>query len=145
MSNTALEKRQNSSYENKSDIVNVPDRSAQSAAQYTTTYYTPLVDIAETNEAFVFQADLPGVRSEDLDIRFDNGTLTIDGKVQRRGPAERGYLWREYGIGHFNRSFSLSTPIDVDGIKAELRNGELTLTVPKAASARRRKIEIKSS
>lgn len=142
MSNTALEKRQNGSNESSSNIVNVPDRSAQSAEQYTT-YYTPLVDIAETDDAFIFQADLPGVRSEDLDVRFDNGTLTIDGKVQRRGP-ERGYLWREYGIGHFNRSFSLSTPIDADGIKAELRNGELTLTVPKAASARRRRIQIES-
>jgi HSP20 family molecular chaperone IbpA len=144
MSNTALQKRQNSN-EISTNIVNVPDRTTARSAEQYTTYYTPLVDIEETGEAFIFHADLPGVRSEDLDVRFDNGTLTIDGKVHPRGPAARGYLWREYGVGHFNRSFSLSTPIDVDGIKAELRNGELTLTVPKAASARRRKIPIESS
>lgn len=141
MSNTAMEKRQSKQTENQ-NIVNVPDRSAQAAEP--TAYYTPLVDIVETGDAFIFQADLPGVRGEDLDIQFDNGTLTIDAKVR---PRRQGgsYLWREYGVGHFHRSFSLSSPIDVDRIKAELANGELTLTVPKHESARPRKIEVKTS
>ena len=145
MSNTAMQKRQSKQQESENqNIVNVPDRSMQAAQP--ATYYTPLVDIVETGEAFIFQADLPGVRSEDLDIQFANGTLTIDGRVQPRGGPQGGsYLWREYGVGHFHRSFSLSAPIDVEGIKAELANGELTLTVPKAASARSRKIEIQTS
>ena len=149
MSNTALQKRNQAKTEDQ-NIVNVPDRGrGEQQPQHQpqqATWYTPLVDIAETGESFVFQADLPGVRAEDLDIRFDNGTLTIEGRVQPRGPAAGGaYLWREYGVGHFHRSFSLAAPIDVDAIKAELANGVLTLTVPKAASARSRKIEIQSS
>jgi HSP20 family protein len=134
MSNTALEKRQNDN-----NIVNVPERMEQQ------NYYTPLVDIIETNDAFIFQADLPGVKSENLDISFENGALTIAGKVQPRRPDNANYLWREYGVGHFYRSFTLGTPIDVDGIRAELKNGELTLHVPKAESAKTRKIEIKTS
>ena len=135
MSNTSMEKRQ----QPDSNIVNVPERMDQQ------TYYTPLVDIIETPEAFIFQADLPGVKPGDVDISFDNGALTIAAKVQPRWPEKANYLWREYGVGHFYRSFTLAAPVDVDGIKAELKNGELTLTVPKHESARTRKIEIKTS
>jgi HSP20 family protein len=135
MSNTSLEKRQ----QPDNNIVNVPERMDQQ------TYYTPLVDIIETPEAFIFQADLPGVKPGDVDISFENGALTIEGKVQPRRPENANYLWREYGVGHFYRSFTLGTPVDVDGIKAELKNGELTLTVPKHESAKTRKIEIKTS
>lgn len=134
MSNTAIEKRQN-----ENNIVNIPERTEQQQ------YYTPLVDIIETEDAFIFQADMPGVKSEDVDVSFENGTLMIAGKVQPRRPEKGQYIWREYGVGHFYRSFTLSTPINVDGIKAELKNGELTLTVPKAESVKPRKIEIKSS
>src|SRR3954465_4359270 len=101
--NTALEKRQSDN-----SIVNVPERMEQE------NYYTPLVDIIETSDAFIFQADLPGVKGEDLDISFENGALTIAGKVQPRRPESANYLWREYGVGHFYRSFTLGTPIDAD-------------------------------
>jgi HSP20 family protein len=107
--------------------------------------YTPLVDIVENNDGFVFHADLPGVRSGDLDISFENGVLTIDGKVHRRQPEGQSYVWREYGIGHFHRSFNIGTAVNVEGIRAEMKNGELTLHVPKAESARTRKIQIKTS
>jgi HSP20 family protein len=137
MANTALEKRRND--ENQQNIVNVPERMEQQQ------YFTPLVDIIETNDAFTFYADLPGVKPGDVDISFENGALTISGKVQPRRPENANYLWREYGVGHFYRSFTLGTPVNVDGIKAELKNGELTLTVPKHESARTRKIEIKTS
>jgi len=132
--NTAMEKRQ----ENSS--VNVPDRVEQPQA-----YYTPLVDIIENNEAFVFQADLPGVAAGDVDVSFENGTLTIEGKVTPRQPAGQHYVWREYGVGHFYRSFNIETPVNADGIKAELKNGVLELYVPKAETAKTRKIQIKTS
>jgi HSP20 family protein len=131
MTGKAIEKRESTSL--------MPERIHQGA------YYTPLVDIAETESAFIFQADLPGVRPEDLDVQFENGMLTIHGKIQEREHPEQEYLWREYGVGHFYRSFEINTPIQADGIKAQLRNGELTLELPKAASARARKIEIKGS
>ncbi|HYE20566.1 MAG TPA: Hsp20/alpha crystallin family protein [Tepidisphaeraceae bacterium] len=131
MSNTAIEKR-----ENQADV---PERIEQA------TYFTPLVDIVETGEEFIFQADLPGVKAGDVDVSYENGVLTIAGKVQPRQPAGQGYVWREYGVGHFYRQFSLGTPINPDGIRAELKSGVLDLYVPKAESAKTRRIEIKTS
>ena len=135
---TAIEKRQ------QQGTVNVPDRIPQQAAQ-PQTYYTPLVDVAETPDAFVFEADLPGARAHDLEVSYDNGTLTIEAKVQPRQPENQQYAWREYGVGHFYRSFTINTPIDADAIKAELKNGVLELYVPKAESAKPKKIQIKSA
>ena len=132
MSNTAIEKRENTQ-------VNVPERLEQA------TYYTPLVDVIETGDGFTFLADLPGVKAGDVDVSFENGVLTIEGKVHPRQPAGQNYVWREYGVGHFYRSFTLNTPVHVDGITAELKNGELKLYVPKAESAKTRKIEIKTA
>jgi len=131
MSNTnqAIEKIPN-------NTVNIPQRAEQE------TYYTPLVDITETGEGFRFQADLPGVSANNLDISFENGALTIEGKVSPRQPAGQNFVWREYGVGHFYRSFNINTPIDVDGIRAELKNGELTIMAPKTESARTKKIKI---
>jgi len=131
MSNTAIEKRENA--------VNAPERTEQAP------YFTPLVDIIETGDEFLFQADLPGVEAGDVDVSFENGTLSIAGKVHPRQPAGQSYVWREYGVGHFYRQFSLYTPIDPDGIKAELRNGVLELHVPKAESVKTRRIEIKTA
>jgi HSP20 family molecular chaperone IbpA len=131
MNNTAIEKRENRA--------NVPERIDQGSL------YTPLVDIVETNDEFVFCADVPGVKPGDVDLSFENGVLTIQAKVQQRQPQDQAYVWQEYGVGAFYRQFTLNTPINVDQIKAELKNGELKLTVPKAESARTRKIPIKTA
>jgi HSP20 family protein len=128
--NTAIEKRENQ------NTVNVPERIEQA------TYYTPLVDVAETPEGYMFLADLPGVKPADLDVTYENGTLAIEGKVAPRQPADQQYAWREYGVGHFYRSFHLNTDVNVDGIRAELKNGQLSLFVPKAEHAKSRKIQI---
>ena len=110
-----------------------------------TTWYTPLVDIVETHDAFLFQADLPGVKAGDVDVSYNDGTLTLSATVQPRQPQETSYLWQEYGVGSFHRSFSLSTAIDADGIRAQLRNGVLDLYVPKAERAKTKKIEVTSA
>jgi HSP20 family molecular chaperone IbpA len=130
--NTAIEKNQNQ------NSVNIPQRADQP------TYYTPLVDVIETGEGFTFNADVPGAKPGDLDINFENGALTIEAKVQPRQPENHNYVWREYGVGHFYRSFNISAPINVDGIRAELKNGELSVYVPKAESARSKKIKVMS-
>ena len=132
---TAIEKRQDSE-----SSVNVPAR-RESAP----TYYTPLVDVIENAEAFVFQADLPGVKAGDVDVSYENGTLTIEAKVAPRQPENHNYLWREYGVGHFWRSFNIETPVNADGIKAQLKDGVLELYVPKAETARTRKVEIRTA
>jgi len=106
-------------------------------------YYTPPVDIIETAEEFIFQADLPGVKPEDVDVRYDNGALTIRATPRhRRTGEERSCLVREYAVAPFYRSFGIDAAIRAEGIKAELRNGELTLHVPKMDAARPRKIAI---
>ena len=127
---TALEKRP------QAGTVNVPERIEQ------TTYYTPLVDVIEDDDAFVFQADLPGVKAGDLDVSYDNDVLTIEAKVNPRQPAGHRYAWQEYGVGHFYRSFSVNTPVNVDGIRAELKDGVLELYLPKAESSKPRKIKV---
>jgi len=130
MPNTAISKKENQQP--------VAERMAQGH------FFTPLVDIVENENEFVFQADLPGVKSGDVDISYENGVLTIDGRPQQRQPAGHNYLWQEYGVGRFYRQFTLDTPVNVDAIRAELKDGELTLHVPKAEHARTRKIQIKS-
>lgn len=132
MTNTSLEKR-------PSENVNVPERMDQG------TYYTPLCDIIETGDGFTFMADLPGVSAGDVDVTFENGVLTISAKAHPRQPENQRYLWREYGVGSFYRSFEIGAPVHVDGIQAELKNGVLNLFVPKAESAKTRKIAIKGS
>src|SRR5258708_11147414 len=109
------------------------------------TYFTPLVDIFERDDAFIFKADLPGVRAEDVDISYENGILTLSAKVAPRQPHGANYLWQEYGVGPFYRQFHLRTPVDPAGIQAELKNGELTVTIPKAESAKTRKIAVKTA
>ena len=138
MKNTAIERQAEQTRELGTPSAG-PPRDAR------TTWFTPLVDIVETGEAFLFQADLPGVKGEDVDISFANGVLTLQAKVQARQSQNQRYVWQEYGVGHFHRTFTINTPIDVDGIRAELKHGVLNLYVPKAEHARTRKIQIQTS
>jgi len=105
-------------------------------------YYAPRVDVAENADAYLFQADLPGARAEDVDLDYQDGTLTLHARVRQRWPAGARPLWSEYGLGHYHRSFDLGPKVDPDGIKAELRDGVLSLYVPKAESAKARKIRV---
>ncbi len=131
MRNTTIQKRENQEL--------APERIEQ------TSYFTPLVDVIDTDDEFIFEADLPGVKAGDLDITYDNNVLTIQAKVNPRQPQNQSYIWQEYGVGHFYRQFTLQTPISSDAIKAELKNGVLELHVPKAESAKTRKIQIKTA
>jgi HSP20 family protein len=110
-----------------------------------TQHYTPLVDIYETKDAFIFRADLPGVTADNLDISYEDGVLTIEGKVQPYQTEGQRAVWQEYGVGGFYRQFTLNTPVQSDAIQANLKNGELTLTVPKAEHAKVRKIDVKTA
>lgn len=104
--------------------------------------YAPPVDIVETeNELLVF-ADMPGVKPEDIDIRFDNGELVIHGKVEP--PEGRDYLLQEYGLGDYYRTFMVYESVDADHIEATYKDGVLTVRLPKAAEARPKKIAVKT-
>jgi len=104
--------------------------------------FTPRFDIWETEEEFVLSGDLPGVSSEGLDIQFENGVLSVWGKVTPR--TENVQYWaQEYGVGDYYRTFTLGNGIDSEGITAELANGVLTVHLPKKAELRPRKISVK--
>jgi len=108
--------------------------------------YIPNVDIVEHNDKFLLLADMPGVRSDDLDINYERGQLTIHGKVTpRQDPEKTEYLLREYGVGDFYRSFQIGEGIDANKIEAELHDGVLTLHLPKSQELMPRKITLKTA
>src|SRR5215204_4096538 len=105
-------------------------------------YITPPVDIYETTDGLVVQADLPGVAKEGLDVRVENNLLTIRGKAVHVASGEPVY--REYGLVNFFRQFELNDRVDQSKISAELKHGVLTLSLGKAEGAKPRKIEVRA-
>ena len=102
---------------------------------------TPAVDIFETEDKITLIADMPGVKKDGLDINLEKGVLTLNGEVsiERRGKS----LMREFSVANYYRQFKISEHIDAEKTSAELSNGVLTLDIPKAESAKPKKIEIR--
>ena len=106
-------------------------------------YYTPRVDIYESADEVVLQCDLPGVKPQDVDVRFEKGELSLYGKLQpRQVPAE--YLDEEYGVGDFYRSFAIAQEIDADKISADYRDGVLTVHLPKQERVKPKQIAVQA-
>jgi HSP20 family molecular chaperone IbpA len=104
---------------------------------------SPAVDIVENENEIVVHADLPGVKRGDLSVHIDDGTLTISGVSQ---PRRAGAIqWEEFGEVEYRRRFAVPQAIDVQGVRAELRDGVLCLRLPKSAAAKPRSIEIHSA
>lgn len=118
-------------------------KSEKPSAERADGHYVPLTDITETDDAFVFLAELPGVKPGDVAANFDDGILTIHGSVAPRQAQRQESALREYGVADYHRTFAVDAPVAADKIVATLRDGLLTVTVPKAESTRRRKIEVK--
>lgn len=105
--------------------------------------FRPSVDVVELEDRLELWADLPGVPKEGLDIQVEKGVLVLRGAVGgSAGDPNRHALYAEYERGDYERSFNLSDDLDVTGISAELAQGTLRLSIPKAAKARPRKIEV---
>jgi HSP20 family protein len=104
--------------------------------------YRPKADIFETAEELELLVDLPGVAGENVDVDFRDGTLTIYARVEGRQPEETKFLRREYGVGDFHRSFTVSEAIDASKITAKYEMGVLTLTLPKVEAVKPHKIEV---
>ena len=103
--------------------------------------YSPAVDILRTDDALTLVADLPGAKKADLEIGIEDGVLTIAAPVAEV-EARHKPLYREYGVGGYLRRFSLSDKIDQARISAEIENGVLTVTLPKAERLKPRRIEV---
>ena len=102
-------------------------------------------DVKETPDAFVFYADVPGLKEKDLDIQISGNRLTIRGKRDTGLKEETGHTYYacERSFGSFARSFTLPDSADIEKCNADLKDGVLTLTVAKKASERPRNIAIK--
>jgi HSP20 family protein len=105
--------------------------------------YTPRFDICETEDELVLYGDLPGVEAGDLDIRFEDKELSIHGRVAPR-QAEHRRVREEYGVGDYHRTFAVGESIDTGKIHAELKNGVLTVHLPKAESVKPKRIEVRA-
>lgn len=104
--------------------------------------FSPPVDIFETPDEILLQADLPGVDEKSIDCSLEAGVLTLRASAKDMIPEEMRLVDGEFTPGDFERVFSLSEEIDQDKIRASVKNGVLTLHLPKSGRAKARKIEI---
>lgn len=103
----------------------------------------PAAELAEQDDEFVLTAELPGVAREDIEIDVGANVLTLRAKKEaKREEKDRRYMLCERSYGEFQRSFTLPRSVEPDAIRADLRDGVLTVHLPKVAEARGRKIEI---
>jgi HSP20 family molecular chaperone IbpA len=107
--------------------------------------FVPAVDIFENDKELTLLADLPGVKASDLHIGLKENVLTISGDVAPPEKAGETDVLREYRVGKYFREFTLSEVIDQGRIEAGLKDGVLTLRLPKVEAARPRKIEVKAA
>jgi HSP20 family protein len=105
--------------------------------------WAPAVDIYETENELVLRADLPDVDQKDIDVRVEDQTLTLAGERRfEQQDGGKGYHRIERNYGRFVRSFAVPNTFDVENIQAELRNGVLTVTLPKKEAAKPRQIKV---
>jgi len=106
-----------------------------------TLYIAPPVDIFETEDSLTVVADLPGVNKDNVDIRVEDGILTIKGRAGYNPPANT--LREEFNLQGYFRQFQLNDEVDQSKISAESKNGVLTITLPKAEKSKPRQIKVK--
>ena len=104
--------------------------------------YLPVTDIFETQDALKVILEMPGVGKDGIEVRVENDVLTIDGQVDFSKYQGLVPVYTEYNVGNYARSFQLSNQIDQDRISADLKDGVVTLVLPKAERAKPRKIKV---
>ena len=108
--------------------------------------YAPKVDILTDGDAFVILTDMPGVSESNVDITLEKDVLTIRGYVSDPGvPTGYDLANSEYGVGDYERSFTLPDEVDRETIEAHMNQGVLKVTLPKAPEAQTRKITVKAA
>lgn len=108
------------------------------------TFWSPSVDIIEHDDAYLVEAELPGLTKDDVKISIEGNILTIRGEKKREQTKEdRNYHRTERSYGTFMRSFTLPTSVRADKIEANYRNGILTINLPKVEEAKPKTIEVK--
>jgi HSP20 family protein len=107
-------------------------------------YFTPRVDIYETDTELTLYAEVPGVRPEDVNLHYEQGELVLHGKVKPRQAGQGTPLLQEYEEGDFYRAFTIHESINAGRIEAECKNGVLVVHLPKAEAARPRQINVRA-
>ena len=114
-------------------------------AETVSTAWMPSIDLSETDGDIQVKAELPGLESDDIDVNISGDLLTIRGeKKEEREAEEKSYHARERYYGAFQRTVRLPSEVKAEDAEARFKNGVLNLKLPKAETARSRKIEIKS-
>ncbi|MGD0108236.1 MAG: Hsp20/alpha crystallin family protein [Rhodopila sp.] len=106
-------------------------------------YFVPAADIFETEDALTVIMEIPGVEKKDVSIALEEDSLRVEGQIDFSKYQGMEPVYTEYNVGHYARGFSLSGKIDREGISAQLDDGVLTLTLPKAKESMPRRIAIK--
>ena len=105
-------------------------------------YYVPYADIYETDDALRVVMEIPGVERKDVNVALENDVLRVDARIDFSKYEGMEPVYTEYNVGHYTRSFTLSNKVEQEHISAELEDGVLTLTLPKAKEAQPRRIQI---
>ena len=105
--------------------------------------FLPTTDIFETEDALTVVLEMPGVDRDNIDVMVENGVLTVEGKINFNKYEGLQPVYGEYNIGPYRRSFRISSRVDQEKIRAEMRDGVVTLVLPKAEEAKPRRVEVR--
>lgn len=122
---------------------NEPGTTSAASGNRAAGYFSPRVDILESEHELTLYADLPGVAADQLEIRYNEGQLALHGKVAPR-QSQTPFVRKEYEVGDFYRVFTVGELIDAGRISAEVKSGVLTLHLPKVERAKPRRIEVRA-
>jgi HSP20 family protein len=105
--------------------------------------YAPAFEVKETKDSYVFKADVPGLKEQDVDVSATGNRLTVSGRreAEKEEKSDTFYTY-ERSYGSFTRSFTLPDQADLEHVKAELKAGELTIVIPKAPTAVAKRIPV---
>jgi HSP20 family protein len=104
--------------------------------------FVPVTDIFETPEALTVVLEMPGVDRNSVEASVENDVLTIEGRIDFTKYEAMQPVYTEYNVGHYARSFEVSNRIDQSKISAEIKDGVVTIVMPKAEQAKPRKIQV---
>lgn len=122
--------------------VQTSSSSSRAAAAPQQPHVVPPVDVYENDNAITLVADLPGATREQLQVRVDGETLVLEATAAIRGPENMELVYGEAQYPAYRRQFTLSRELDASRIEAQLRDGVLRLTIPKAEEAKPRRIQV---
>lgn len=118
------------------------DRSSESARG--TRIYRPLTDIIEAGDGVTLMLDMPGVAPDSVEVELEKRVLTVKGRAKLTNPENFELSYAEYGEGDYQRAFTLSEDLDGSKIEAGMRDGVLTLKLPRAEAAKPQRIVVRA-